>query len=611
MVRRSLVIALFVFVVFALAAAPALAFAPFWTQTVDTWSSLATGTRGPIVAWKVTGVGTASIEAAQYPREGGAALSQRTIVPAVADLEDWYVAGDGASNVTVVWKAAGVISAKRVDLSTGSAVYLPVTVCSDAQAVALRGAGATAVPAGVAADGAGGVYVWSTLSPTSLVTGVGDTLLNHVSSSGTPAAPDPGVAVAKGTVKSLAVDSDSHAVALLGSPGRTGLAVQRYSTDVSADWATPVTPYNPLLGPPPAATPEPIAVVASSSATIAWRETTRVRVQRFSLAGSRLWLTPASVTMGGAVELADDGVGGSYLAGPSGTGIVVRHLLSTGAEATGSPSALPGLALSRPRVDAASANRAGDLTVAYSDSTSTGVPGVSRVTCLGVWETATVAAIPQSFTAAAHDGAGGAYVLGAGELLRLAKADAVTLRPRSKLVRYGKSVTVAGYLTGAGGLPVSDAEVQVRRVTGATTAAGATDATDAQGYYQTSLQPRSNATWRAVAGGAAGEEALIRVMPRVTLALSHLKAGTQLTEIFSGGVAPAHAGRRVLIQKAVGSGWRSVASGRLDGSSRYHISWRLPYRTATYKLRAMFPAHADHAQGTSITATLKVVIKKG
>ena len=268
--------------------------------------------------------------------------------------------------------------------------------------------------------------------------------------------------------------------------------------------------------------------------------------------------------------------------------------------------------MSRPRVDAVSANRAGDLTVAYSDAaTPSGVPGVSRVTCLGVWDTATIAAIPESFTAAAHDGAGGAYVLGAGELLRFAEADAVTLRPRSKLVQYGKSVTVAGYLTGAGGLPVNAAQVQVRRVTGATTAAGATDTTDAQGYYQTSLQPRSNATWRAVAGGATGEEALIRVMPRVTLALSHLKAGTRLTENFSGGVAPAHAGRRVLIQKAVGSGWRTVASGRLDGSSRYHISWRLPYRTATYKLRAMFPAHADHAQGTSITATLKVVIKKG
>ncbi len=400
---------------------------------------------------------------------------------------------------------------------------------------------------------------------------------------------------------------------LLGSPGRNGLAVQRYNADVSADWATPITPYSPLLGPPPAATPEPIAVVASSSATIAWREATRVRVQRFSLAGSRLWLTPASVTMSGAVKLAEDGIGGGYLAGPSGTGIVVRHLLSTGAEATGSPVARPGLGMSQPRVDAVSANRAGDLTVAYSDAAtpSVGVPGVSQVSCLGVWDTATIAAIPESFTAAAGDGAGGAYVIGAGQLLRFAEADAVTLRARAKLVQYGKSVTVAGYLTGAGGLPVASAQVQVRRVTGAATAAGATDTTDAQGYYQTSLQPRSNATWRAVADGAAGEEALIRVMPRVTLALSHLQAGTVLTETFAGAVTPAHDGQRVLIKKAVGSGWRTVASGRLDSRSRYRISWRLPYRTATYKLRAVFPKDADHAEGTSTTATLRVVVKKG
>ena len=352
-------------------------------------------------------------------------------MPAVAGLEDWYVAGDGASNVTVVWKAAGVISAKRVDLSTGSAVYLPVTVCSDAQAVALRGAGATAVPAGVAADGAGGVYVWSTLSPTSLVTGVGDTLLNHVSSSGTPAAPDPGVAVARGTVKALAVDSDLDTPwSCSAPPAAPGSPSSATTATLTADWATPVTPYNPLLGPPPAATPEPIAVVASSSATIAWRETTKVRVQRFSLAGSRLWLTPASVTMSGAVKLADDGIGGAYLAGPAGAGIVVRHLLATGAEATGSPSALPGLGLSQPRVDAVSANRAGDLTVAYSDAATPSVacPASPASPASASGSTATIAAIPASFTAAAHDGAGGAYVIGAGALLRFAEADAVTLR---------------------------------------------------------------------------------------------------------------------------------------------------------------------------------------
>jgi hypothetical protein len=54
-----------------------------------------------------------------------------------------------------------------------------------------------------------------------------------------------------------------------------------------------------------------------------------------------------------------------------------------------------------------------------------------------------------------------------------------------------------------------------------------------------------------------------------------------------------------------------VASGKLDSRSRFHITWYLPYKTATYKLRAIIPAHSDHAQGTSSTGTLKVAIRKG
>lgn len=100
-------------------------------------------------------------------------------------------------------------------------------------------------------------------------------------------------------------------------------------------------------------------------------------------------------------------------------------------------------------------------------------------------------------------------------------------------------------------------------------------------------------------------------MPRVTLALSHLKAGTRLRETFSGSVTPNHRGQRVLIQKAVGAGWRTVASGRLSSRSRYQVTWALPYKTATYKLRAVVPAHSDHAEGASPNATLRVVIRKG
>ena len=67
----------------------------------------------------------------------------------------------------------------------------------------------------------------------------------------------------------------------------------------------------------------------------------------------------------------------------------------------------------------------------------------------------------------------------------------------------------------------------------------------------------------------------------------------------------------MLIQKAVGSGWRTVASGRLDSRSRYRVVWAVPFKTASYKLRVILPAHADHAEGDSPTASLKVVIRKG
>jgi hypothetical protein len=135
--------------------------------------------------------------------------------------------------------------------------------------------------------------------------------------------------------------------------------------------------------------------------------------------------------------------------------------------------------------------------------------------------------------------------------------------------------------------------------------------TAADGYYHATIAPKANATWTAASGGATSADELIRVKPKVTLSLSHIKAGTRLTEIFSGTVTPRHAGRRVRIQKAVGSGWRTVASGRLDSRSRFRITWVLPYRTATYKLRATLPAHTDHAEGTSPTGTLRVVVRKG
>ena len=107
----------------------------------------------------------------------------------------------------------------------------------------------------------------------------------------------------------MSSDDLGHLFVLLSGPGRNGVAAQRFAPDLSADWAAPISPYNPLLGPPPATPQTPVGVVAASSATMAWREGGTVKVQRFTAAGDRLWLRPAAVSANGATTLADDALG--------------------------------------------------------------------------------------------------------------------------------------------------------------------------------------------------------------------------------------------------------------------------------------------------------------
>ncbi len=184
---------------------------------------------------------------------------------------------------------------------------------------------------------------------------------------------------------------------------------------------------------------------------------------------------------------------------------------------------------------------------------------------------------------------------------------AITFRPSATILKYGKAVIVTGYLTD-GGRPLSGSTVTLRETREGVTRNGGTTTTDGDGFYRMIVAPKFSASWRATAAGATSASAVIRVRPRVTLVLSHTTSGTRLTEIFRGSVKPAHGGRRMLVQRSTATGWRTVASGRLDGRSRYAIRWRLPYRTATYKLRAVLPAHTDHAAGISPPAKVRVRI---
>jgi len=466
-------------------------------------------------------------------------------------------------------------------------------------------------------DGAGGVYAWCTLSPTSTTQGVGDTLLNHISAAGVLAQPAPGPLAANGTIAALAADADGHAFALLGRPGRNGLAVQRYAQALTTDWAAPISVYGAFEQ--PSATQEPIGLIATPAVTVAWREGRTVRLQRYTADGLG-WVLTSAVTMTGDVKFTSDGSVGAYLVGSSPDGIVARHILGSersGAEAPWNPSTLSGLGLIQPHVDALTSNGAGDLFAAYSDGgTPSGAAGVALLTYTGTWSQVGPVPGPQSYSTAVPDGSGGAWVAGNGSgarLWRIAGATSqLTFRPRAKLLQYGKSVTLSGYLTAAGGVPLAAGTVvNIGTIGGDKLGVKTTAQTRADGFYSKTVKPATNAVWSAAAGGTAADNVAIQVAPKVSLALSHLKAGTRLSEIFSGSVSPNHKGKRVLVQKAVGKSWKTVASGKLDSRSRYRVTWYLPYKTATYKLRVILPEHGDHAQGTSPTGTLRVKIRRG
>jgi hypothetical protein len=602
MIRRTVAITVFVALAMACAVAPALAYGPHLPYTADPGARLVGGASDGAIMWSAPGPGaTSTLQASRFSLDG-AAHGPFTVAADISGLDGWHATGEGL-RVTVVWKAGSSVFVKQVELAGGTTIFGPVTLSADG----------TVVPAGVAADGSGGAYVWLASALTPDVPNI----LNHVSATGQrQVTTGPGAAIANGTIVGLDVDSTGHAFLMLGSPGRKGLAVQRYATDLT-HWGSPVSVYGPFEQ-PSAATQEPIGISASSTATVAWREGSKVRLQRFSASGL-LWMYTTQLAMTGAVRLMDDGLGGVYVVGPSAHGLIARHVLASGLESGAPGSRSPDLGLGQPRVDGVTVNRAGDLFVACSDA---GAPAsrVELMTALGAWsDVGPTTQVPGIYSGAAPDGSGGAFVLGSGGgagpgavLWRIAdSAPTLTFRPRSQSVQYGKSVIVAGYSTLAGGLPASSSQVLIGGVKAGAFTQETTATADGTGYYQAALRPTANATWTARAGGVQAGAVEIKVMPRVTLALSHLKAGTRLTETFSGSISPRHAGSRVLVQKAVGSGWRTVASGRLNSSSRYRVTWVLPYKTATYKLRVAILAHADHAEGVSQTATLRVVIRKG
>jgi hypothetical protein len=130
---------------------------------------------------------------------------------------------------------------------------------------------------------------------------------------------------------------------------------------------------------------------------------------------------------------------------------------------------------------------------------------------------------------------------------------------------------------------------------------------------------QSNRSWFVRAPGLAGNIHSRTVHERVAASLilnqpTPPAAGflTRQPVLFTGSVAPNHAGQRVLLQEqsgATGTSWKTVKVGRLDGSSQFSI----PYRFALpgdHTMRVFFPRDARNIASSSDSVTVSVQQKE-
>jgi hypothetical protein len=178
----------------------------------------------------------------------------------------------------------------------------------------------------------------------------------------------------------------------------------------------------------------------------------------------------------------------------------------------------------------------------------------------------------------------------------------VTLQPSAAQLTFTQPLTSKVSVKGVKA-PVN-VTLQRRPSTSQTWSDVETKPTDAKGDAAFISRPRRNDYYRAVARTTPEQisaESLVKVAPLVGFRVSDStpRAGSRVR--FSGTVRPRHTGRRVFVQRKVGTGSfvtirRTTLRAATSTSSRYSLRVRVR-RTATYRVRIL--GHADHAMGIS------------
>jgi hypothetical protein len=419
----------------------------------------------------------------------------------------------------------------------------------------------------------------------------------------------------------LSVDAAAHDVLLSGLTDGTRYAVRVAARNAAGPGAP--APTDATTAPPLTVPDAPTSVVVTPDAAV-------LHVG---------WTAPAS-DGGSAVTVYD------VVAAPRRTGVPAPPVVT----AAGSPVAVPGLVdgeaydvsvvavngvgaglpgtgsgtpRSAPGAPAVGTVTAGDATalVRWTPPASDGGAAVSSYAVRAV-PSGTVVTVPATarsvsvtplangvattFTVTAVNAAGPglASAPSAGVVPRQPGRLKVEANPAA-LVAYGTASTVDAALVVAGvGIVNQPVELmaQVRPSTTWKRVATGTTGTNGRVRLRATFPANTALKLHHPAGPVAAQDVAVRsvsVAPRLTRSVEASRIRLGRTVVVRGSVTPAQPkGAPVLLQRYVNGAWRNVASGRMNSTTGYGVSWR-PGGTGAYTLRVVRPRTTTHAVGGS------------
>jgi hypothetical protein len=188
----------------------------------------------------------------------------------------------------------------------------------------------------------------------------------------------------------------------------------------------------------------------------------------------------------------------------------------------------------------------------------------------------------------------------------------LTLATSVATAPWGTAVTFTSELKRAGSVPVAGVPVELYGRTGGTSDVRLLRrvTTDANGVATTAVSmSRSTDFYARFAGDAFSDastsaHAVVRVLPRISVALSPSSILKRETSVLSGRVVPTLSGAAVYVQRLTGGTWRDLALVRTASDSSYRLS--LTPDVGVYRYRARLVGTAAYLPATSAAAQLRV-----